>query len=216
MSDAPTPRTEVRRIPERASYDRALINSILDEALICHVGFLHEGAPVVIPTIHARIGDTLYFHGSPASRMLRGMRSGETVSVNITLLDGLVVARAAFHNSMNYRSVVLFGEPRIVDDATEKWQALEAVTEHVLPGRWADSRPMTDNEMKGTLVAAVPIDEVSAKVRSGDPGDDDADYELPIWAGVIPLRLIPDDPIEDPQQRLEVPIPGYVENYRRP
>lgn len=216
MSDAPTPRTEVQRIPERASYDRALINSILDEALICHVGFVHERAPVVIPTIHARIGDTLYFHGSPASRMLRGMRSGEIVSVNVTLLDGLVVARAAFHNSMNYRSVVLFGEPRIIDDPAEKWQALEAVTEHVLPGRWADSRPMTDKEMKGTLVAALPIDEMSAKVRGGGPGDDDADYELPIWAGVIPLRLSPDDPIEDPRRRLDVPMPGYVEEYRRP
>lgn len=215
MSDAPTPRTKVKRLPERASYDRALIDSILDEALICHVGFVHGGAPVVIPTIHARIGNTLYFHGSPASRMLREMRSGETVSVNVTLLDGLVVARAAFHNSMNYRSVVLFGEPRIVDDPAEKRQALEAVTEHVLPGRWVDSRPMTDKETKGTLVAALPIDEVSAKVRAGGPGDDDADYELAIWAGVIPLRLAPGDPIEDPRQRVRVPIPDYVEDYRR-
>lgn len=180
------------------------------------MAFVHDGTPVAIPTIHARVGDTLYFHGSPASRMLRGMRSGEAISVNVTLLDGLVIARAAFHNSMNYRSVVLFGEPRIVEDPDEKWRALEAVTEHVLPGRWADSRPMTEKEMKGTLVAAVTIDEASAKVRSGGPGDDAADYELPIWAGVIPLELRPDDPITDPQQTVDAPLPPYVEEYRRP
>ena len=216
MPDPPTPRVQVRRLPERASYDRDLINSILDEALICHVAFVHDGTPVAIPTIHARVGDTLYFHGSPASRMLRGMRSGEAISVNVTLLDGLVIARAAFHNSMNYRSVVLFGEPRIVEDPDEKWRALEAVTEHVLPGRWADSRPMTEKEMKSTLVAAVTIDEASAKVRSGGPGDDAADYELPIWAGVIPLELRPDDPITDPRQTVDAPPPPYVGEYRRP
>ena len=216
MSAEPSSRIEVRRLPDRASYDRVLIDSILDEALICHVGFVHEDTPVVIPTIHARVGDTLYFHGSPASRMLRGMRSGTTISVNATLLDGLVVARAAFHNSMNYRSVVLFGEPRIVDDRDEKLRALEAVTEHVLPGRWADSRPMSDKEMEATLVAAVSIDEASAKARFGGPVDDPHDYALPIWAGVIPLRLAPEDPIPDPQQRVAVPIPGYVADFRRP
>ncbi len=215
MTTPPSKRTEVRRLPERGSYDRELINSILDEALICHVGFVHEGAPVVIPTIHARLDDTLYLHGSPASRMLRSMRSGAEISVNVTLVDGLVVARAAFHNSMNYRSVVVFGAPRIVDDPTEKWAALETITEHVVPGRWADSREMTDKEMKGTLVVALPLDEASAKTRTGGPGDDDEDYELPIWAGVIPLTTVPGEPVVDPLLTVEVPTPGYVAEYRR-
>ena len=216
MSDAPTSRTEVKRLAERGVYDRATIDAILDEALICHVGFVHEGSPVVIPTIHARVGDTLYFHGSPASRMLRGMKAGDEVSVNVTLVDGLVVARAAFHNSMNYRSVVVFGQARVVDDVEEKRMALEAVTEHVVPGRWADSRPMTEKEYRGTLMVAVPIDEASAKVRTGPPGDDDEDYDLPIWAGVVPLAVVPAEPVDDPKLRADVDVPDYLRNYRRP
>lgn len=216
MSDAPTPRTEVRRLSERGSYDPELIRSILDEALICHVGFIHEGTPVVIPTIHARLGDTLYLHGSPASRMLRSMRSGEEVCVTVTLVDGLVVARAAFHNSMNYRSVVIFGSPRIVADPAEKWDALAAITDHVVPGRWADSRPMTAKEQKGTLVAALPIAEASAKVRSGEPGDDDEDYSLPIWAGVIPLSQVPGAPVVDTRLEFDLDPPSYVSDYHRP
>lgn len=216
MSEAPSKRTEVRRIPGRGSYGRDLINSILDEALICHVGFVHEGLAVVIPSIHARIGDTLYLHGSPASRMLRSMRSGDEISVNVTLVDGLVVARAAFHNSMNYRSVVVFGSPRIVDDPAEKWDALEAITEHVLPGRWDDSREMTEKEMKGTLVVALPLDEASAKTRSGDPGDEEEDYDLPIWAGVIPLAVTPGEPVADELLRVDAPVPPYVSEYQRP
>ncbi len=144
------------------------------------------------------------------------MRSGDEICVNVTLVDGLVVARAAFHNSMNYRSVVLFGSPRIVDDAAEKWAALEAVTEHVVPGRWADSRPMADKEFKGTLVAALPISEASAKVRTGGPKDDEADYDLPIWAGVVPLTMTPEAPVEDVDSRVDVAVPGYVAEYRRP
>jgi nitroimidazol reductase NimA-like FMN-containing flavoprotein (pyridoxamine 5'-phosphate oxidase superfamily) len=216
MSETPTPRTQVQRLPERGSYDRDLVYSILDEALICHVGFVHVGAPVVIPTIHARIDDTLYLHGSPASRMLRTMRSGEQISVNVTLVDGLVVARAAFHNSMNYRSVVVFGAPRTVTDPDEKRAALEAVTEHVVPGRWAESRPMTDREFKGTLIVALPLDEVSAKTRAGGPGDDDEDYDLPIWAGVVPLAITPAAPVADPLMRLDVAVPGYLSDYSRP
>lgn len=215
MAHPPTKRTEVRRLPERGSYDRELINSILDEALICHVGFVHNGAPVVMPSIHARVGDTLYLHGSPASRMLRSMRSGEEISVNVTLLDGLVVARAAFHNSMNYRSVVVFGAPRIVTGETEKLAALEAITEHVVPGRWADSRPMTEKEAKGTLVVALPLAEVSAKTREGGPGDEDDDYDLPIWAGVVPLAMAAGEPIDDPLLRVDVPAPAYVSGYDR-
>ena len=215
MSDAPSPRSSVRRLPERASYEPALINSIIDEALICHVGFVHEGSPVVIPTIHARIDGVLYLHGSPASRMLRSMRSGDEVSVNVTLVDGLVLARSAFHHSMNYRSVVVFGSPRIVTGDDEKWAALRAITEHVVPGRWDDCRPLTDQEFKATLVAALPLDETSAKVRTGGPGDDEADYELPIWAGVITLSLAPGEPIDDPLHRVDVPVPPYVSGYRR-
>ncbi len=216
MAEAPSKRTEVRRIPDRGRYDRDLINAILDEALICHVGFIHDGHPVVIPTIHARAGNTLYLHGSPASRMLRSMRAGEEISVNVTLVDGLVVARAAFHNSMNYRSVVVFGSPRIVDDPAEKWDALEAITEHVVPGRWADSREMTEKEMKGTLVVALPLDEASAKMRTGGPGDDEEDYELPIWAGVVPLATTPGEPIVDPLLCADVPVPPYLSEYKRP
>jgi nitroimidazol reductase NimA-like FMN-containing flavoprotein (pyridoxamine 5'-phosphate oxidase superfamily) len=215
MDRPPTPRTEVRRHAERGRYDRALIDTILDEALICHVGFVHDGVPVVIPTIHARIGDTLYLHGSPASRMLRAMRSGTEVSVNVTLIDGLVVARAAFHNSINYRSVVIFGSPRIVDADDEKRAALQAVTDHVIPGRWADSRPMTELEMKSTLVAALTLDEASAKVRTGGPQDDEPDYDLPIWAGVIPVALVSGEPMPDPGSRVVASVPGYVSGYRR-
>jgi len=216
MSDAPSPRSSVRRLPERASYDRDLIEAILDEALTCHVGFVHDGSPVVIPTIHARIGDTLYFHGSSASRMLRGMRSGDEISVNVTLLDGLVLARSAFHHSMNYRSVVVFGSPRVVTDDDEKREALRAITEHVVPGRWDDCRPMTEREFRVTLVASLPLDEVSAKVREGGPGDDEEDYDLPIWAGVIPLSVAAGEPIGDPLLRVDVPIPSYASKYERP
>lgn len=216
MDEAPSKRSEVRRHSERGCYDRKLINDIIDEALICHVGFVHDGCPMVIPTIHARIDDTLYLHGSPASRMLRSMRSGDEISVNVTLVDGLVVARAAFHNSMNYRSVVVFGRPRIVADDDEKRSALEAITNHVIPGRWDDARPMTMSEMRATLVAALPLDEASAKVRSGGPKDDEGDYGLPIWAGVIPLTIVPGEAVADPHTRVAVDAPSYVEEYRRP
>jgi len=215
MTDAPSPRTQVRRLAERGAYERSLINAVLDEALICHVGFIHDNTPVVIPTIHARVDDTLYLHGSPASRMLRSMRSGDEISVNVTLIDGLVVARAAFHNSMNYRSVVVFGAPRIVTDTDEKTTALAAITNHVIPGRWADSRPMSERELKATLVAALPLDEASAKVRTGGPKDDDEDYGLPIWAGVVPISLRPDAPIPDPLLGDGLAAPSYLVDYRR-
>ena len=201
---------------ERGSYQRAVIDGVLDEALICHVGFVHDGGPVVIPTIHARAGDVLYLHGSPASRMLRAMRSGDEVCVTVTLVDGLVMARAPFHSSMNYRSVVVFGEPRFVEDPDEKWAAFEALTEHVAPGRWADSRLPNDKEIKGTLVVAVAIDEASAKVRTGPPSDDDEDYDLPIWAGVVPLRLEPGELVPDPRLAAGIDPPRYLTGYRRP
>lgn len=212
--ESPTPRTEVRRLPERAVYDRETINAILDEALICHIGFVFEGSPVVIPTIHVRVDDTLYFHGSPASRMLRSMKNGAEVSAAVTILDGLVVARTPFHQSLNYRSVVVFGEARPVDDPAEKMAALEAVTGHVTPRRWEDSRPPTGDEVRATLVLALPLDEASAKVRTGPPVDEEEDLALPYWAGVVPMSLVPGKPI--PAEGIDWSAPDYLEDYRRP
>ncbi len=212
--ESPTPRTEVRRLAERAIYDREVINAILDEAIVCHVGFVVEGSPVVIPTIHARVDDTLYFHGSPASRMLRSLKKGVAVSVAVTLLDGLVVARTPFHQSLNYRSVVVFGRARLVDDPDEKLAALQAVTDHVTPGRWEDSRPPTDTEVHGTLVLALPLDEASAKVRTGPPVDDEEDLALPHWAGVVPMSLVPGEPI--PAEGVDWSAPDYLTDYQRP
>jgi nitroimidazol reductase NimA-like FMN-containing flavoprotein (pyridoxamine 5'-phosphate oxidase superfamily) len=209
-------RTEVRRLPERGDYDRDLINTILDEALICHVGFVSEqGYPVVIPTIHARWESTLYLHGSPASRMLRVVKDGADVCVTVTLVDGLVLARSVFHHSMNYRSVVVFGNPREVTDPDEKMRALEVITDHVAHGRWADARHPNELEFKGTTVLALEIDEASAKTRSGPPGDDDEDYALPIWAGVVPVTTTFGSRIDDPALTDGIDPPGYVTDYRR-
>ena len=212
----PTSRTRVKRLPERAIHDEDVITAIVDEALICHVGFIHDGYPVVIPTIHARSGDTLYFHGSPASRMLLDMKQGAEVCITVTLVDGLVMARAPFHSSMNYRSVVIFGAARFVDDPAEKETAFRLVTEHVAPGRWEDSRLPTAKETKGTAILAVSMAEASAKVRSGPPEDDAEDYDLPLWAGVVPLRMVADPPINDPALRVDVGVPGYLSDYKRP
>ncbi|MDH3539608.1 MAG: pyridoxamine 5'-phosphate oxidase family protein [Acidimicrobiia bacterium] len=210
------PRTEVRRLPERGVYATDAINDILDEALICHVGFVSEnGYPVVIPTIHARSGATLYLHGSPASRMLRTVKHGADVCVTVTLIDGLVLARSVFHHSMNYRSVVIFGKPREVTDADEKMRALEVITEHVVHGRWVDARPPNDAEFNGTTVLALAIDETSAKTRTGPPGDDEEDYELPFWAGVVPVTTTFGAPIPDPRLTDGIDPPGYVTDYRR-
>lgn len=209
--EAPSKRVQVKRAAERGKYDRTTIDAILDEALICHVGIVTaEGHPVVIPTIHARDGDTLYMHGSPASRLLRTMKQGAEICVTATLLDGIVVARSAFHHSMNYRSVVVIGTSRIVDDPIEKLAALELVTDHVVPGRWAECRPVTEKEIKGTLVTALSLDESSAKVRTGGPIDDEEDYELPIWAGVVPLALRADAVVPDERLVSGIPTPDTV------
>lgn len=191
-----TERTKVRRLPKRANYEAATIHAIVDEALICHVGFVIEGAPVVIPTIHWREGDTLYFHGSAASRMLRSLRDGVDACVTITLLDGLVLARSAFHHSMNYRSVVVFGKAQEVT-GDEKLRALEGLVRHITPDRADDVRAPNEMELRQTLVLALPLDEASAKMRTGGPVDDDEDYALPVWAGVIPMRLTKGEPIAD-------------------
>jgi uncharacterized protein len=194
---AVTERTRVRRLAKRGSYDVATIHAILDEALICHVGFVAAGKPVVIPTIHWRDGDRLYVHGSAASHMLRNLRDGVDACVTVTLLDGLVLARSAFHHSMNYRSVVIFAKATEVTDREEKLRALDKLVEHIVPGRSAEVRAPNESELRQTLVLALPIEEASAKIRTGGPIDDDEDYALPVWAGVVPMRLTRGEAIED-------------------
>jgi uncharacterized protein len=206
-------RTKVRRLANRGHYDRDTIDAILDEALICHVGFVVDGAPVVIPTIHWREGDRLYVHGSAASRMLRNLRDGVDACVTVTLLDGLVLARSAFHHSMNYRSVVVFGQARVVE-GEEKLRALDALVEHVVRGRSKELRPHKEIELKQTLVLSLPLDEASAKIRAGGPVDDEEDYALPIWAGVVPLTLTPGEPTAD--RDVTVDAPEYAARYTRP
>jgi len=209
----PTPRTTVKRHPERGDYDRATIDAILDEALICHLGFVADGQPFVIPTIHARDGDTIYIHGSPGSRMLRTTKGGVDVCLTVTLLDALVLARSVYNHSMNYRSVIVLGRAREVTEHGEKLRAMERVVEHVVPGRWADARQPNEGEIKGTTILALPLDEASAKIRSGPPTDDDADLELPVWAGLIPLKLTPSEPIVAEDSHGE--LPAYAARYRR-
>ena len=199
----------------RGAYDRTTIDAILDEGFICHVGFVHDdGYPVVLPTIYARSGDTVYFHGSQGSRMLRTAAAEPQVCLTVTLVDGIVLARSAFHSSMNYRSVVVFGKARRVEDPKEREAALEAVVEHVAPGRWAETRWPNPKELQATSVLALSLDEASAKIRTGPPVDDDEDYALPYWAGVIPLAVQAGQPETDPHQN-GVAIPGYVLEYRR-
>ena len=214
MTVLQTERTTVRRLPERARYDAETVHAIVDEALICHVGFVMGDAPVVIPTIHWRDGETLYFHGSPAAGMLRNLKNGVRACATVTLLDGLVMARSAFHHSMNYRSAVIFGTAREVS-GEEKLRALDLLVEHVCRGRSADVRPPNEIELRKTIVLALPIEEASAKIRTGGPADDEEDYALDVWAGVIPLRLMPQSPISDDRLRNGIPVPEYANDYRR-
>jgi uncharacterized protein len=214
---SPSERVRVRRKRERASYDRGVIDAILDEALIAHLGIVDEaGQPFVIPTLHARSGDVVYCHGSSASRTLRALAAGAPACLTVSLIDGLVLARAAMHHSANYRSAMLIGQARIVRDVEEKRAALRAVVEHIVPGRWDDVRAPSENELKATAVLALPIDEASAKVRSGGPVDDEDDYALPAWAGVIPLVSLPRSPEPDARLRAGIAPPAYVTGYRRP
>jgi nitroimidazol reductase NimA-like FMN-containing flavoprotein (pyridoxamine 5'-phosphate oxidase superfamily) len=192
-----SPRTKLRRLPKRGAHDRPTIDAILDEALISHVGFVHDGKPAVIPTLHARVGDEVLIHGSAASRMLRALASGIDACLTATLIDGLVLARSAFHHSINYRSVVLYGTARLVEEPDERERALEAFTERLVPGRWAEVRRPTRKELKATTVLRLPIEEGSAKVRSGPPIDDEPDYALDVWAGVVPLTLTRGVPVPD-------------------
>ena len=198
MGDAPTSRTAVRRKAERGRYDRDVVHAILDEGLVCHVGFESDHGPVVLPTMHARVDDTLYLHGAVGNAMLRAVTAGSPVCATVTLLDGLVLARSAFHHSMNYRSVVVFGTATAVEDRDAKLAALEALIERIHPGRWTEARPPTDAELRQTLVVSLPLSEASAKVRTGPPIDDEEDYALSVWAGVIPLETRRLEGIPDP------------------
>jgi hypothetical protein len=211
----PTERTQVRRLPARGFYDRETVYRILDEGLVCHVAFVADGKPVVIPIGYGREGDTLYLHGSPASRMLCALGKGADVCVSVTLVDGLVLARSAFHHSMNYRSVVIFGKATLLEDPAAKWEALRAFTEHVAPGRWQEVRQPSEQELQRTAVLAIPLQEVSAKVRTGPPLDDEEDYALPVWAGILPLELTPATPLPDDRLPKEVAVPDYVRMYTR-
>jgi nitroimidazol reductase NimA-like FMN-containing flavoprotein (pyridoxamine 5'-phosphate oxidase superfamily) len=206
-------RTEFRRLPERGTHDRAVVDTILDEALICHLGFAVDNQPFVVPTIHARDGDALYVHGSPASRLLRTLASGVEACVTVTLVDGLVLARSVFHHSINYRSVMVFGTAEKVTEPAEKERALEVIVEHIARGRTAEARPPSEAELKATLVLRLRLDEVSAKVRTGGPKDDEADADYPVWAGVLPLTLVPGEPLGDANGR---PVSPSVLGWRRP
>lgn len=208
-------RTRVKRLPNRGAYDRETIYAILDAGFICHVGYVMDGQPYVIPTGYARIGDDLYIHGSSASRMLRNLAQGVDVCVTVTLVDGLVLARSAFHHSINYRSVVVLGKATLVEDATEKDKALEAFTEHIIPGRWPEIRWPSELELKATSVLKLPIEEASAKIRTGDPKDDEDDYAMDIWAGVLPLSVVPGEPIDDTKLNEGLAPPDHVLNYSR-
>jgi nitroimidazol reductase NimA-like FMN-containing flavoprotein (pyridoxamine 5'-phosphate oxidase superfamily) len=209
-----TERTRLRRLPERAAYDRATVHAILDEGFLCHVGFVTGGQPYVVPTGYARIGETIYLHGSTGSRL--GLQPGMDVCVTVTLVDGLVLARSAFHHSMNYRSVMALGRTRAVRDPEEKEAVVRALVEHIIPGRSDEVRGADRRELAATAVLALPLDEVSAKVRTGPPKDDDPDYDLPIWAGVLPLALSPGAPEPDPVLDPAVPTPGHVVSWARP
>lgn len=210
-----TARTKLKRIPKRGNFERGTIYKILDEAFVCHVGFVANNQPFVIPTSFARIGDQLVIHGSAASRMMRTLKEEIEVCVTITLVDALVLARSAFHHSMNYRSVVVFGKAKIIEDECEKYAALKAFTEHIVPGRWAEIRPPSKNELKGTTVLSLSLTEASAKIRAGGPVDDEEDYEMDVWAGVLPLGLKIDAPVADERLKNGIAIPPEILNYSR-
>lgn len=205
MPIAPTPRTKARRMPARACYDREAIDAILDEGMVAHLAYTHEGQPYAIPTLHARVGEEVYFHGSAASRTIRALGAGAPACLTVTLLDGLVLARSAMHHSVNYRSVVVLGAARPIEDLSERMRAAQAFTERLIPGRWREVRPPTVKELKAIHVLALPLDEASAKIRTGPPLDEEEDYALTTWAGVIPLHTHFDAPIPDPRLADDIP-----------
>ena len=210
-----TDRTKLKRLPKRGHFDRETVYAILDEGFICHVGFVVDGQPFVIPTGYGRVDDKLYIHGSQASRMLRTFSGGFDACVTVTIVDGLVLARSAFHHSMNYRSVLVFGRATLVDDPKEKYEALVALSEHIVRGRWPDVREPNEQEMTMTTVLCLQLEEASAKIRTGPPLDDEEDYGLPVWAGIIPLKLVAGEPIKDPRLPDGIDVPGYAAHYKR-
>jgi len=217
MNEIPrTERTTLKRLPKRGSFDREVINTILDEGFVCHVGFVADDKPVVIPTGYARMGENLIIHGSRASRMLCALGKEVDLCVTVTLIDGLVLARSAFHHSMNYRSVVVFGRANAIETRTEKLAALRALSEHMIPARWDYVREPNERELQQTTVLSVPLNEASAKIRTGQPVDDDEDYDLPIWAGILPLRLCAQTPVADPLMRMDIDIPTHASSYLKP
>ena len=213
ISFAQTARTTLKRLPKRGSFERQTVYDILDEGFVCHVAFVADGHPVVIPTAYGRVGDRLYLHGARASRMLKTLGAGADVCVNVTLVDGLVLARSIFHHSINYRSVVVFGRARVVETDKEKQAALLAFTEHVVPGRWDEVREPNKQELDATLVLSLALDEASAKVRMGPPIDDEEDYALPVWAGVLPLRVVACEPVPDPRLDEGTQRPRWLEEF---
>ena len=216
MDDEPTDLNRVRRSPKRGHYDRETIHAILDAGCLCHVGFASDDRPIVIPTLYGREDDSVYLHGSAASRMMKRLREGVPVCVSVAHVDGLVLARSAFHHSMNYRSVVVFGRCAEVTEEAEKRAALDRIVEHVIPGRTRDARGANDKELRQTMVVGLPLNEASAKIRSGPPKDDDEDLELDVWAGLIPLRTVAGDPVDAPDLVRPIPQPEYVRSYSRP
>ena len=216
MSEFPqSDRNKVRRLPQRGHYDKDTVYAIVDEALICHAGFVVDGQPFVIPTIHVRIGDTIYLHGAVANRMLSHLKAGNDVCLTMTLIDGIVFARSVFHHSMNYRSAVLFGKGRVIEGYDEKWKVFEALTEHIAKGRWNDARKPTEQETNITTIIAIDIESASAKIRTGPAKDDEEDYSLPIWAGVMPVSMKFGEPVRDERLPETVSLPTYLKEYRR-
>jgi uncharacterized protein len=212
---APTARTRVIREPQRAVYDRDTIDAILDEGFLCHVGFVADGQPFVIPTLYGRVGDNLYIHGSSASRMLKHLSTSVPVCVTVTLIDGLVMARSIFNHSMNYRSVVVLGTAELINDPEEKLTALRTMSERLAPGRWNQARRPNEQELKATSILRIPLTECSAKLRTGPPEDNADDHTLDVWAGVLPLNFVPAEPIPDPQLRAGISVPDNVKHYSR-
>lgn len=210
-----TKRNRVARLPKRGHYDRATIYPIVDAALVCHVGFVQDGQPFVLPTLHARDGDDMLLHGATTSRMLRYIQEGHPICLTMTLVDGIVLARSVFHHSINYRSAVLFGRGELIDDPAERLSAMERLTERIMPGRWADARPPSAQELKATTMIRVVVESGSAKVRTGPPGDDPEDLELPYWSGVLPLHEVAGDPQHDPTLQPGIGVPAYLQEYRR-
>lgn len=214
MSDfKPTAKTKIKRLNKRAHYDRQSTYAVLDAGIVAHVGYVFDGHPYVTSTSYWREGDRLFWHGSSASRMLKTVRGGVPVCVNVSLIDGLVLARSGFHHSVNYRAVMMFGQAEAVTDEAEKLKTLEAFTERLFPGRWAEIRPVTKQELKATMVLSMPIEEAATKIRTGPPVDDEPDYELDVWAGVLPLKVVAGEPVADPRLKAGVPLPDYLRGY---